>query len=80
MMTSYEDFLYTVTLSDETYAGLLIKVEEFYRNQPPVDDLKVLTSDFVSDRYSKRVYYFAVLKRGPSNNEVTQPSFVDDEE
>jgi hypothetical protein len=80
MMMNYEDFLFTVTLSDETYAGLLIKVEEFYRNQPPVNDLQVLTSDFVSDRYSKKVYYFAVLKRGSENNKVSVPPFVNDED
>ena len=39
MMMSYEDFLFTVTLSDETYAGLLIKVEEFYRGARRKNDI-----------------------------------------
>lgn len=77
---NYEDFsttVTTVTLSDESYATLLIKVEEYYRNQN--QGLVVLTSSFVSDRFSKKAYYFAVLKRGNNQiNDVT-PS-LDDED
>ncbi len=80
MMMNYEDFLFTVTLSDETYAGLLVKVEDYYRNQIKTKNLQVLTSDFVSDRFSKKAYYFAVLKRGAENNDVSVPPFVNDEE
>jgi len=76
-MMNYEDFLYTVTLSDDSYSGLILKVSEYYRNERK--GLHVLTSDFVSDRYSKKVYYFAILKRG--NNQINDATpFLDDED
>lgn len=74
---NYEDFLYTVTLSDDSYSGLILKVSEYYRNERK--GLMVLTSDFVSDRFSKKVYYFAVLKRG--NNQINDVTpLLDDED
>jgi len=76
-MMNYEDFLYTVTLSDDSYSGLILKVSEYYRNERK--GLMVLTSDFVSDRFSKKVYYFAVLKRG--NNQINDVTpLLDDED
>lgn len=60
-MPKLNDSLTTVTLSDETYAALMLKVAEFY--EALSDDYTVLTSNFVSDRFSKKAYYFAVLKR-----------------
>lgn len=79
MMMSYEDFLYTVTLSDDSYAGLILKVEEYYRNENTDKDLNLLSSHFVSDRFSKKVYYFAVLKRGDHQINDATP-FLDDED
>ena len=80
MMKNYEDFsttVTTVTLSDESYSALLLKVAEYYRVQK--EGLEVLTSSFVSDRFSKKVYYFAVLKRG--NNQINDVTpFLDDED
>lgn len=76
-MMNYEDFLFSVTLSDESYAGLILKVEEYFRNEKK--DLAILSSHFVSDRFSKKVYFFAVLKRDNSQiNDVTP--FLDDED
>jgi hypothetical protein len=61
-MQTHEGFLSSVTLSDDNYGVLLIKVREFFENADP--NLEVLASHFVSDRYSKRSYYFAVLRFG----------------
>ena len=49
-------------LSDESYAGLLIKVQDFYNGL--VGDYTVMTSNFISDRFAKRAYYFATIKKG----------------
>jgi len=52
----------TVTLSDESYSGLLLKISSFY------EGLKVhyliVDSHIVSDRFAKKAYYIAVLKKG----------------
>lgn len=53
----------TVNLSDESYAGLLLKVEEYFLGL--VVDYDVVFSHIVSDRYSKRAYFVAVLKSKP---------------
>ena len=52
----------TVCLSDESYAGLLIKVQDFYNGL--IGDYTVMTSNFISDRFAKRAYYFATIKKG----------------
>jgi hypothetical protein len=53
----------TVTLSDQTFAGLLIKVSEYYLALS--GEFDICDAHFVSDRYAKRAYYFAVLKEKP---------------
>ena len=47
-MQTHESFLSSVTLSDDNYGVLLIKVREFFENADP--NLEVLASHFVSDR------------------------------
>jgi hypothetical protein len=49
-----------VTLSDESYGALLIKVDAFYQSLK--GNWSVQTSHFLSDRYAKKAYYFAVMK------------------
>lgn len=53
-------FLTTITLSDDNYAVLLLRVQKFYDGIS--EDAEILTSQFISDRYSKKAYYFAVLR------------------
>ena len=59
-MMKSETSLTTVTLSDDTYGSLLLKVQEFYNAQH--NDLEILSSSFLSDRFAKKAYYFAILK------------------
>lgn len=59
-MMKSEIFLTTITLSEETYSALLLKVAAFYQAQNP--NITVLTSQFLSDRFSKMAYYFAVVR------------------
>jgi len=47
-------------LSDDNYAVLLIKVQHFYNGLD--ENAEILTSQFISDRYSKKAYYFAVFR------------------
>jgi hypothetical protein len=54
----------TVTLSDDTYGALLLKVSEFYNTLK--GDYSIECSHIMSDRFSKRAYYFAVVKKGPN--------------
>ena len=61
----------TVVLSDESYAGLLIKVQDFYNGL--MGDYVVMTSNFISDRFARRAYYFATIKKG-QEHEVPTPS------
>ena len=59
----------TVSLSDETYAGLLIKVQDFYNALQ--GDYTVTSDNFFSDRFAKRAYYFATIKKGQEQNAPT---------
>lgn len=59
-MQKSEPSLVTVTLSDESYAALIIKVEAFYQSLK--GDWNVEASHYLSDRFAKKAYYFAVLK------------------
>lgn len=71
-MKKSKDSLSTVTLSDETYAALMLKVDAFYQGLST--DYTVLTSNFVSDRFAKKAYYFAVLKRTRDLHEASTGS------
>ena len=63
-MEKLNSSLMTVTLSDDTYGALLLKVSEFYNTLK--GDYSIECSHIMSDRFSKRAYYFAVLKKGPN--------------
>ena len=65
-MPTSEPSLVTVTLSDESYAALMIKVQAFYDNL--VGDWSIETSHFVSDRFAKKAYYFGVMKKATQKN------------
>ena len=52
----------TVTLSDQSYSALLLKVSDFYNGLR--GDYEVMTDNFISDRFAKRAYYFATIKKG----------------
>jgi len=52
----------TVSLSDETFAGLMLKVQQFYNGLK--GNYVVMTDNFISDRFAKRAYYFATIKKG----------------
>ena len=64
-MKKSETSLVTVTLSDESYAALMIKVQDFFNSL--VGDWNIQTSHFVSDRFAKKAYYFAVIKKARQN-------------
>jgi ribonuclease HIII len=51
-----------VSLSDESYGALLLKIQAFYETLH--GDYTIETSHIVSDRFAKKAYYFAVLKKG----------------
>lgn len=59
-MQKSEPSLVTVTLSDESYAALIIKVEAFFQSLK--GEWSVEASHYLSDRYAKKAYYFAILK------------------
>lgn len=48
-----------VELVAENYATLLFKVKEFYSG---IEVKEVMFSNFVSDRYSKKAYYVALIE------------------
>ena len=52
----------TVSLSDESYGALLLKVAGFYASLK--GEYTVMTDNFISDRFAKRAYYFATIKKG----------------
>jgi hypothetical protein len=60
-MKKSEPFLVTVTLSDDSYSALLIKVQEWYGSL--VGDWTIQASHYLSDRFAKKAYYFAVIKK-----------------
>ena len=60
-MKKSEPSLVTVTLSDDSYGALLIKVQEWYSSL--VGDWSVQASHYLSDRFAKQAYYFAVIKK-----------------
>ena len=62
VMKKQETFYTTVTLSDESYSGLLLKISTFYEGLNT--DYSIVDSHIVSDRFAKKAYYFAVLKKG----------------
>lgn len=59
-MQKSEPSLVTVTLSDESYAALIIKVQSFYQGLK--GDWSIQSDHFLSDRFAKKAYYFAVMK------------------
>jgi len=61
----------TVSLSDDSYAGLMLKVQGFYNALN--GDFVVMTDNFISDRFAKRAYYFATIRKGPETK-VPTPS------
>ena len=61
-MTKLENSLITVTLSDESYAGLFLKMAAFYESLN--FECEISASHIESDRFAKKAYYFAVLKKG----------------
>jgi hypothetical protein len=74
-MRKLDSSLITVTLSDESYAGLFLKMAAFYQS---LDfECEVLASHIESDRFSKKAYYFAALKKGAT---LTATPFKKDEE
>lgn len=66
-----------VTISDETYAGLMLKVQDYWLalNQ----EVEVVDSQITSDRYSQRAYYLAVLKERTPRSELTLRGIQSDE-
>jgi hypothetical protein len=52
---------YTVTISDDAYSTLLLKVTEYIGSMP--SDHEIVSSDFLSDRFAKRAYWFAICRR-----------------
>jgi len=63
-MKKLEPSLVTVTLSDDSYGALLIKVQEWYGSLK--GNWTIQASHFLSDRFAKKAYYFAVIKKDPS--------------
>jgi hypothetical protein len=61
----------TVSLSDDTFAGLMLKVQSFYNGYK--GNYTVMTDNFISDRFAKRAYYFATIKKG-QEHKVPTPS------
>ena len=61
----------TVCLSDESYGALMLKVQNFYGSLK--GDYTVMTDNFISDRFAKRAYYFATVKKG-QEQKVPTPS------
>ena len=59
-MQKLEPSLVTVTLSDESYAALIIKVQAFYQGLN--GDWSIQSDHFLSDRFAKKAYYFGVMK------------------
>jgi len=60
-----------VSLSDESYGALMLKVQDFYSSLNGA--YTVMTDNFISDRFAKRAYYFATIKKGPEHK-VPAPS------
>ena len=60
-MKKSEPSLVTVTLSDESYGALLIKVDAWYSSLN--GDWTIQASHYLSDRFAKKAYYFAVIKK-----------------
>lgn len=61
-MKKPETFYTTVTLSDESYSALLLKISTFFEGLNT--DYAVVDSHIVSDRFAKKAYYIAILKKG----------------
>ena len=59
----------TVSLSDESYGALMLKVQDFYSSLK--GEYTVMTDNFISDRFAKRAYYFATIKKGPEHEVPT---------
>lgn len=62
MMKMQEISYTTVTLSDESYSGLLLKISSFYEGLNV--HYLIVDSHIVSDRFAKKAYYIAILKKG----------------
>jgi len=61
----------TVVLVDDSYATLAFRVQEFYQNidSTPNSDVKRVISDaWLSDKFSKQVYYVLVYEKRPRRN------------
>lgn len=66
-----------VTISDETYAGLMLKVQDYWLALK--QEVEVVDSQITSDRYSQRAYYLAVLKERNPRFDWTLRGFQGDE-